>query len=83
MNALSRLDVSLMAGPPTTDPTDPVVELSVVMPCLNEARTVGTCVEKARAAFANMGVSGEVVVSDNGSVDESVALAQASRAIAP
>jgi glycosyltransferase involved in cell wall biosynthesis len=51
-------------------------EVSVVMPCLNEARTVGRCVEKALRAFQDLGVRGEVVVADNGSTDGSQAIAQ-------
>ncbi|HEY2738088.1 MAG TPA: glycosyltransferase family 2 protein [Thermoanaerobaculia bacterium] len=47
------------------------IEVSVVMPCLNEAESVGTCVEKAWKALRAMGVSGEVVVVDNGSTDGS------------
>lgn len=45
------------------------VELSVVMPCLNEADTLGTCIRKAQTAFEEAGVRGEVVVADNGSDD--------------
>jgi glycosyltransferase involved in cell wall biosynthesis len=45
------------------------VEVSVVIPCLNEERTVGTCVRKCRDAFRRDGVNGEVVVVDNGSAD--------------
>lgn len=47
------------------------VEVSVVIPCLNEAETVGFCVEKALAALAGQRVAGEVVVADNGSEDGS------------
>ncbi|MCC9599655.1 glycosyltransferase family 2 protein [Stieleria sp. JC731] len=50
-------------------------ELSVVMPCLNEADTVGICVEKAVRAMREAGVHGEVVVADNGSTDGSQELA--------
>ncbi|MBI3761443.1 MAG: glycosyltransferase family 2 protein [Chloroflexi bacterium] len=50
-------------------------QVSVVLPCLNEERTVGACVRKARAAFAAAGLDGEVVVADNGSTDRSVAMA--------
>jgi len=47
------------------------LEMSVVMPCLNEAVTVGACVREARKALAGAGVRGEVVVADNGSTDGS------------
>jgi glycosyltransferase involved in cell wall biosynthesis len=52
------------------------VEVTVVMPCLNEADTVASCVAKARRALAEAGVSGEVVVADNGSTDGSPQLAE-------
>lgn len=50
-------------------------ELTVVMPCLNEARTLPVCIRKARAFFDRVGIAGEVVVADNGSTDESVRIA--------
>jgi glycosyltransferase involved in cell wall biosynthesis len=58
--------------------TSPVkdIEVSVVMPCLNEEITVGTCVRKAVETLKRLGVSGEVVVSDNGSTDNSVKVAE-------
>jgi glycosyltransferase involved in cell wall biosynthesis len=52
------------------------LEVSVVMPCLNEALTVGRCVAKARAALDELGVRGEVVVADNGSSDGSPEIAR-------
>jgi glycosyltransferase involved in cell wall biosynthesis len=52
------------------------VELSVVMPCLNEAETVETCVRKALASFAEQDVDGEVIIADNGSTDGSQQLAR-------
>ncbi len=52
------------------------VELSVVMPCLNEADTLATCIGKARRAFAAHGIRGEVVVADNGSSDGSQEIAR-------
>lgn len=52
------------------------VEISVVMPCLNEAATVGACVEKAIATLARHGICGEVVVADNGSSDGSPGVAR-------
>jgi glycosyltransferase involved in cell wall biosynthesis len=56
------------------------IEVSVVMPCLNEADTVATCVQKARTAMENAGIAGEVIVADNGSSDDSVALARSAGA---
>ena len=54
---------------------DDPLEVSVVMPCLNEAETVGTCIEKARRALRELDVAGEIVVADNGSTDGSQAIA--------
>jgi glycosyltransferase involved in cell wall biosynthesis len=51
-------------------------EVSVVIPCLNEAQSIAFCVEKALAAFRDDGIAGEVVVSDNGSTDGSVEIAE-------
>ena len=53
------------------------VELSVVMPCLNERETVGVCVRKAMSALKDAGISGEVIVADNGSTDGSMEIARA------
>ncbi len=51
------------------------VELSVVMPCLNEAETLAACIDKARGYLASHGVNGEVIVADNGSTDGSQEIA--------
>src|SRR5450755_309356 len=51
------------------------VELSVVMPCLNEAETVATCVQKAMSFLVENHIDGEVVIADNGSTDGSARLA--------
>lgn len=56
---------------------DKPIEVSAVMPCLNEERTLGACIRKAQEAFLTMGVVGEVVVADNGSTDSSVGVAEA------
>ena len=52
------------------------IEVSAIMPCLNEEKTIGGCIEKALNAFAALGVRGEVVVGDNGSSDRSVEIAK-------
>lgn len=52
------------------------IELSIVMPCLNEAATIGRCIAKARSFLTNNGVAGEIIVGDNGSADGSQAIAQ-------
>lgn len=59
--------------PPQTDE----LELSIVMPCLNEAGTVATCIEKAKGYLAERGIIGEVIVADNGSTDGSPEIAAA------
>ena len=50
---------------------DGSLELSVVMPCLNEADTLAICIQKAQRAMKENGIRGEVVVADNGSTDGS------------
>ena len=52
------------------------LEVSIVIPCLNEADTLGSCIRKATEAFRTAGIRGEVIVADNGSTDDSVAIAQ-------
>jgi glycosyltransferase involved in cell wall biosynthesis len=50
-------------------------EVSIVMPCLNEAETLATCIEKAAKALALNSIAGEIIVADNGSMDGSQAIA--------
>jgi len=56
------------------------LELTILMPCLNEAETLERCIGKARAFLAMSGIAGEVLVADNGSTDGSQALARAAGA---
>ena len=59
------------------------LELTILMPCLNEAETLGVCIEKAMGFFARSGISGEVLIADNGSSDGSqdIALGLGARVI--
>ena len=52
------------------------LELTILMPCLNEAETIETCIQKATGYLRRSGVVGEVLIADNGSTDGSVELAQ-------
>ncbi len=58
-------------APPDTSPTTMELDVTVVLPCRNEATTVATCVHLAHAWIASRGLSGEVVVVDNDSTDNS------------
>jgi glycosyltransferase involved in cell wall biosynthesis len=60
--------------------TSQTFEVSVVIPCLNEANSLQICIRKALDAFAKNGIHGEVVVADNGSTDGSIELAEAAGA---
>lgn len=51
--------------------------VTAVIPCLDEERTIGTCIENALQSFKAMGVAGEVVVVDNGSTDDTARIASA------
>ena len=51
------------------------LELSIVIPCLNEAETLGICLEKASTFLKQNNIKGEIIVVDNGSEDESATIA--------
>jgi glycosyltransferase involved in cell wall biosynthesis len=63
------------ATPASTDDNSPI-ELSIVMPCLNEAETIEICIRKAQASLEDNDIRGEVVIADNGSTDGSQAIAE-------
>jgi glycosyltransferase involved in cell wall biosynthesis len=67
-----------LPSPPPAVPDE--IELSVVIPCLNEADTIGICVAKAQRALSENGINGEIVVADNGSTDGSQEIVLANRA---
>jgi len=52
------------------------IALTIVMPCLNEAETLARCIEKAKAGIQKSGVTGEILIADNGSTDGSQAIAE-------
>jgi glycosyltransferase involved in cell wall biosynthesis len=60
----------------TTDRTAHVPELSVVLPCLNEAETLQTCIDQILRTFREHHIQGEIIVADNGSTDGSPEIAQ-------
>ena len=53
-----------------------MIELSFVMPCLNEAETLEVCIKKAQSFLAQHSVSGEIIIADNGSTDGSQEIAK-------
>jgi hypothetical protein len=57
-------------------PPRPTVELSIVMPCLNEAETLETCINKARQFLEQHKIDGEILIGDNGSTDGSQEIAR-------
>jgi glycosyltransferase involved in cell wall biosynthesis len=63
--------IASSTGPNTAD-----CELTVLMPCLNEAETLAICIEKAKAFLVRYNVSGEILVADNGSIDGSQEIAE-------
>jgi glycosyltransferase involved in cell wall biosynthesis len=76
MNAVACDAAALpKAAPPLGAAERP--EVSVVMPCLNEADTLATCIKKAQAAFRAGQIRGEIIVADNGSTDGSQEIAVA------
>ena len=52
------------------------VELTILMPCLNEAETIARCIEKAKRGIERAGVAGEILIADNGSTDGSQTIAE-------
>jgi glycosyltransferase involved in cell wall biosynthesis len=52
------------------------IEVSIVIPCLNEQDTLATCIEKARRAFRERNIAGEILMADNGSTDLSRSIAE-------
>src|SRR2546430_15230185 len=83
MGGWARYDVADMGAILTSEKPQPersdirlTVEVSVVIPCLNEANSLAFCVDKAVNAFRASGLTGEVIVADNGSTGGSIQIAE-------
>lgn len=74
MSVETKLNTVCLEEPERADDA-PAPEFSIVMPCLNEAETLETCIRKAQRTFAENDLRGEVVIADNGSTDGSQAIA--------
>jgi glycosyltransferase involved in cell wall biosynthesis len=72
-----------VAAPAVTSPEASTLELTILLPCLNEAETLAACIRQAQAFLRDHAVDGEVVVADNGSTDGSreIALAEGARVV--
>jgi glycosyltransferase involved in cell wall biosynthesis len=70
------LERTISVAPNGKSVNDGAIEVSVVMPCLNEAQTLATCIQKAQASLLRLGVRGEIVIADNGSSDGSQQIAR-------
>ena len=66
-----------VAAPRAAEPVDAPIELSIVMPCLDEAETLALCIRKAQGFLRDSGIAGEVLIADNGSTDGSRQIANA------
>ena len=72
----SAMETTALTTQPGPDAGEERPRISVVIPCLNEAESISACVVQVREVLAAAGISGEVVVADNGSTDGSAALAE-------
>jgi hypothetical protein len=73
---LQSLDTRSLYAPPVPTAARGEIEVTVLMPCLNEAETLERCIVKAMRALEEGGFTGEVVIGDNGSTDGSQAIAE-------
>lgn len=76
MTSTPPIESSAAAPKPPTERGAKPLELSIVIPCLNEADTLSTCIRKTLETLAKHSIAGEIIVADNGSTDGSVAIAR-------
>ncbi len=72
----TRLDQAPISEHDDVSPRDGC-ELTILMPCLDEAETIETCIRKATSFLSEYGIDGEVLIADNGSTDGSIDIASA------
>ena len=72
---IAALSSQRTPGSNFAQPAGEPVQVSAVIPCLNEERTIAACIDKAFNSFEQLGLFGEVVVADNGSTDRSIEIA--------
>ena len=56
------------------------IELTILMPCLNEEKTIGNCIKEARSFLEKNNINGEILIVDNGSTDDSINIAKREKA---
>ncbi|MCB1384196.1 MAG: glycosyltransferase family 2 protein, partial [Notoacmeibacter sp.] len=66
----------MTAFPAIDEANSQAIELTILMPCLNEAETLAICINKAKGYLERSGVTGEVLIADNGSTDGSQEIAR-------
>jgi len=71
-----QADEVLRAQSLGSDPLSQELELTILMPCLNEAETLATCIRKARSFLTRSSLKGEILIADNGSTDGSQSIAR-------
>ena len=74
--ASGRRAVDSVIGAITPDSEPELPEVSIVIPCLNEAETLGRCIDRAASSMREHGIAGEIIVADNGSFDDSRTIAR-------
>ena len=76
MSSAAASESSVAPQPAAEAASAPTLELTVLMPCLNEAETLATCIRKAQGSLRELGIDGEVLIADNGSDDGSQDIAR-------